>query len=537
MIVFLEPEGRWSVLTQRCLWGHCWLTFHWSQEIVRFSDFALAATVLNLCLLLWPRLPLAVAQGAAACQLSPQAIADKEALLKAAVAGNGEAKQQYQTLIAQDAQLLQRCRDRNWPQTQALWLRLYPCDLNPGVLESLLDRIVSRGYNQIYVEVFYSGQVLLPAANNPTVWPTVVRTPELAQRDLLAEAIQKGRERGLKVYAWLFALNYGYIYSQRPDRTQVLARNGRGQTSVNVVDTTSTEVDLAKGDVDKVFIDPYHPLARQDYSQLLQAVLQRRPDGLLFDYIRYPKQTGAASVLSNVKDLWIFSEAAEQVLLGRALNQKGRLLMQRFLSQGYVTANDLLQADKLYPQEREPLWEGRNPQTLPGNKPLPLAQRLVQLQADLWLLSVAHAYQGVVDFLAAAATLAQRQGLPAGAVFFPDGNRRIGQGIDSRMQPWNQFSRSLEWHPMAYGTCADSRCIVQQVQRVLAEAPSGTRIIPAIAGTWGQSLGTRPSLEVQMAAIRQAAPQINAISHFDFSWQDPQFANARRACTIRYATQ
>lgn len=510
-----------------------------SRDLGKFLRLNLLTPVslaLSSCLLsLGVSLPAAQAQTANPCQLSPQVIAQKQSLLQAAIAGNPQAKQQYQTLVAQDARLLQLCRNRNWPQNQAIWLRLYPCDLKPGVLESLLDRIVSRGYNQVYVEVFYSGQVLLPAANNPTLWPPVVRNAEYANRDLLAEAIQKGRERGLKTYAWLFSMNYGYSYSQRPDRRETLARNGRGQTSLNVVDTTSTDVDLAKGDVDKVFVDPYHPLIRQDYTQLVEAILQRQPDGLLFDYIRYPRQTGGASILSRVQDLWIYGDAAQQVLLGRALNQKGRLMIQRFLSQGQVSASDLAEADKLYPNEREPLWEGRNPPPSPANRPLPpVAQRLPLLQLDLWLLSAAHAFQGVVDFLTAAVTPVQRRGLAAGAVFFPDGNRRIGQGFDSRMQPWDQFPKNLEWHPMAYGLCEDSRCIVDQVKRVLAEAPASTRISPAIAGTWGRSLGTRPSLEAQMAAIRQAVPEINSISHFDFSWQDPEFAKARRSCTVNY---
>lgn len=48
----------------------------------------------------------------------------------------------------------------------------------------------------------------------------------------------------------------------------------------------------------------------------------------------------------------------------------------------------------------------------------------------------------------------------------------------------------------------------------------------------GTAFRSRPSLEVQMAAIRRVAPQIRTVSHFDFSWQDPQFANARRSCRV-----
>ncbi len=54
----------------------------------------------------------------------------------------------------------------------------------------------------------------------------------------------------------------------------------------------------------------------------------------------------------------------------------------------------------------------------------------------------------------------ERQGIPAGAVFFPDGNRLVGnQGFDSRLQAWDSFPPSLEWHPMSYANCNDTTWI------------------------------------------------------------------------------
>jgi hypothetical protein len=142
--------------------------------------------------------------------------------------------------------------------------------------------------------------------------------------------------------------------------------------------------------------------------------------------------------------------------------------------------------------------------------------------------------QGVLDFLTAAIQPVQQQQIPAGAVFFPDGNQTVGtQGYDSRLQPWDRFPNSIEWHPMSYATCGTVDCIVQQVQRVLSSAPSGARIQPALAGTWGQSINGRPSLEAQMQAIRAATPQINEISHFAFSWQEPQYDRDRKFCQLR----
>lgn len=475
----------------------------------------------------------AQAQSLPYCQFPVQSFTQKNTLLRDSLRGNSQARQAYQALINRDAQQLQQCRSQSWLKTQAIWLRLHECDLQPGVLESVLDRIVSRGYNRVYIEVFYSGHVLLPPAENRTAWPSIVRNPAFANRDLLAEAIQKSRERGLEPYAWMFSLNFGYSYGQRADRVNTLARNGFGKTSMTVVDTTTSDIEIGKGDVDKVFVDPYNPQVRQDYAQMLQAVLQRRPSGVLFDYIRYTKQSGGASIASRLQDLWIFSGATQQTLIARATNQKGQAAIQRYLAQGTLTAGDLASLDRLHPTEGEPLWQGRIVPTLPPGKPLPpVGVRLPRLLQDLWLLSVAHAYQGVVDFLNAAVWQVQQRGIRAGAVFFPDGNRRIGAGFDSRMQPWDRFPTSIEWHPMSYGICADASCIVDQARRVVTQAAPGTALIPAIAGTWSTPAYNRPTLEFQMQAIRQAMPQVTAISHFDFSWQEPLFTNLRRSCKL-----
>jgi hypothetical protein len=481
----------------------------------------LAATVLSSSLLSLTMLasPLR-AQTGSSCQIDPQEVTEKETLRKAAFGGDAEAREEYQKLLARHATLVRECRSRTWPQTQAIWLRVYPCDANSGVLERVLDQIANRGYNEVYIEVFYDSQVLLPKSDNPTPWESVVRTPGSENVDLLAQAIAKGRERGLKVYAWLFTLNFGYTYGQRSDRQQVLARNGYGETTLTAVDDSSAEFDRSEHSyAEQAFIDPYDAQARHDYSWLVYSVLKRQPDGVLFDYVRYPRRSGAQSVVTQVQDLWIYGDAAKQALYQRANNQKGRALIERFLSQGYVTPNDLTTVNQLYPQDREPMWQGRD-----VSKPV---------QQQLWYLSVAHAVQGILDFLAVAAEPVQRQNLPSGAVFFPYGNQAVGEGgFDSRLQPWDRFPSSMQWHPMVYGVCGDTSCITDQVQRVLSYAPPGTEVIPALAGNWGRSPDNRPSLEVQMDAIRRVAPQVNSISHFAYSWQEPEFDRQRKFCSL-----
>ncbi|MDJ0705528.1 MAG: family 10 glycosylhydrolase [Leptolyngbyaceae cyanobacterium MO_188.B28] len=463
------------------------------------------------------------------CQVSQTIIDYKEQLRQAAFQEDESAIKEYEELLKRHAARLKNCRSHTWPNQQAIWVRLYPCDLQAGLLEALMDRIVNLGYNQVYVEVFYSGKVLLPKSDNPTVWPSVVQAQGYDGRDLLAEAIEKGQRRGLQVYAWMFTLNFGYSYGVRSDRQQTLARNGRGQ------DTFTFALSGASSNREEAFVDPYSPQAQQDFQRMVQAIVQRRPDGVLFDYIRYPRGNGAASVVSQVGDLWIYGNSAQQALFRRALNQKGLELIRRFLTRGYLVEGDIEEVEELYPTEGEPLWQGR---TLgpSSEEPVPTAQRRVLLQNELWRLSVAHAVQGVVDFLNRAAQPVQQQGISAGAVFFPDGNESVGRnGYDSRLQHWNRFPTWMTWHPMVYGVCGHTQCIVEQVRRVVSQTDVHTarQVKPVIAGVWGRSIRNRPSLEAQMHSIHQTAPRINSISHFSLSWQEPDFDRVRKSCQLR----
>ncbi|MCG8368350.1 MAG: family 10 glycosylhydrolase [Pseudanabaenales cyanobacterium] len=463
------------------------------------------------------------------CQLSQSIINQKERLRQAAFQGDEPARREYEELVKRHSARLHNCRSRTWPNQQAIWVRLYPCDLQSGLLEALMDRIVNLGYNQVYVEVFYSGQVLLPKADNPTVWPSVVQAQGYDGRDLLAEAIAKGQQRGLQVYAWLFTLNFGYSYGRRSDRQQTLARNGYGQ------DTLTYSLSGASSNSEEAFVDPYNPQALQDFQQMVQAIVQRRPDGVLFDYIRYPRGNGSASVASQVGDLWIYGNAAQQALFRRALNNKGLELIRRFLMRGYLIEADVEEVEQLYPTEGEPLWQGRTLSPI-SIDPIPVAQRRLLLQNELWRLSVAHAVQGVIDFLDRAAQPVQQRGITTGAVFFPGGNESVGQnGYDSRLQHWNRFPTWMTWHPMVYAVCGHTQCIVEEVRRVLNQigASAEQQVKPVIAGVWGRSIRNRPALESQMRSIQQTAPQINAISHFSLSWQEPDFDRVRKFCQLQ----
>jgi Glycosyl hydrolase-like 10 len=464
------------------------------------------------------------------CQQMPTAIAQKDKLRQDAAKGNQDAAKKYKAILSQNGDRLRKCRSQTWPQNQAIWIRLYPCDARPGVLDSVLDRIVDRGYNQVYVESFYSGKVLLPVNQNPTPWTSVLAGSGFDNTDLLAQVIRKGHDRGLKVYSWMFGLNFGASYVRRFDRQQTIAKNGLGQTSLTASTIAGLSTDLGQTNPDEAFIDPYSPQIRQDYTALVNAIAQRKPDGVLFDYIRYPRGYGSASVASKVQDLWVYGQSSQQSLLQRALNTKGMAFTHRFLSQGFLRANDVQEISALYAKDKVPAWQGIDGARLAG---LPPTQQASALQSELWRLSVAHAAQGVVDFVNHATGMVRTQGISSGVVFFPEANALVGQGYDSRLQLWDRFPTNAQWHPMAYGICGNTGCIMQQIQRVLEKAPPGTDVQPVLAGIWQQSVGNRPSLEAQMQVLQRMAPQITSVSHFAFSWQEPGSDRNRKACVMR----
>ena len=489
----------------------------------RKSIFLTAATILAIAaqeLNPWWGKKLALGATGAYCQFTPEEVNAKEQLLKSSLEDGLAAEREYQGIIARHREMLRQCRRQNWAKEQAVWLRLYPCDVSPGSIDYVLDRIVNLGYNRIHLEVFYDSQVLLPPNDNPTPWNSVVRSPGAENVDLLQQTIDKAHERGIKVYAWLFTLNFGYVYAQNPDKQDALARNGEGINSLTFVHDRS-----------QAFVDPYSQEAQQDYARLVTAIMQRQPDGILFDYVRYPRGTGKNSSVHNVRDLWIYGKSSLNTLYNRAKNPKGRAALERYITTGNFTANDLAALDREYSTKEQANWQGRR---FNANAKLSFQARLNYLKADLWFFAVAHAAQGVIDFLSLAARPAQNRGLPAGAVFFPDANRLVGKtGFDSRLQAWDKFPTSLEWHPMAYSVCDGTHCIADEVQTVVKTAPPGTKVVPALAGAWGKIYRDHPTLEEQMEEIRVSAPEVDSVSHFAYSWLEPELDNQRQACNLQ----
>ena len=476
-------------------------------------------------------LPDKILWGKPSCDVSKAEILRKHELRKTALVNNPsdpKAQGQYQEIIKKHKAELQTCRDRTFPQTQATWLRLYPNDVKAGVLEDVFDKMANRGYNQVFIEVFYDGRVLLPVADNPTPWRSVmeesVKAGEVpANYDLFQKAIAIGKERGIKVYGWAFTINFGYGYSELSGKTGVLAINGNNQNSIANTNFDPKLVSNGRAfyedayEADHLFVDPYSAIAKNDLTIAVKAFMKRSPDGMVFDYVRYPtNKTG--ELIDNVKQLWIYGASSRTALVNSIDNKNVRELMQIYLKNGGITAADVVQTElKLAEAAKVQPTKFKNPKETAA-----IAQGL------LWNIATNHAYQGVVNFVNTVTMPLQQNNVPIGTVFFPNGNRNEAGKFEARMQPWDRFPSFMQRHPMTYALCDDGQCVAEQVSEVIRQSAPETLVCPILAGTWGQSFDGHPSFEVQTRAILAKNLKINCISHFVYSWMEPESDRLRK---------
>jgi hypothetical protein len=476
-------------------------------------------------------LPDKILWGNPTCDVSKAEILRKHELRKSALVinpSNTTAQSQYQAIVQKHKSELQACRDRSKPQTQATWVRLYPNDVKSGVLEDVFDKMANRGYNQVFVEVFYDGRVLLPVADNPTPWRSVmeeaVKSGEVpADYDLWQRAIEIGRERGIKVYGWSFTMNFGYGYSEIKGRSGALALNGRGENSIANTNFDRNMVSNGRAfyedayEVDHLFADPYSAIAKADLTAVVKALMKRNPDGMVFDYVRYPTNS-TGELINNVKQLWIHGQSSRSALLNSIDNKNVRELMALYLQNGDLTADDVIQTEKK-------MTEAIKVQPTNIKNPRETATITKRL---LWNIATNHAYQGVINFVNAVTIPLQQNNMPIGTVFFPGGNRTEAGRFDPKMQPWDRFPKFMERHPMTYALCDDGQCVAEQVAEVVRQSAPETLVCPVLAGTWGQGFDGHPSFEIQTRAILARQPKINCISHFVYSWMEPESDRLRK---------
>lgn len=171
------------------------------------------------------------------------------------------------------------------PEVRAVWVHLFDDTLKtPDGVDAMVDRIADANLNTIIVEVvrrhdaYYLGSEVL------------VRTPDPAVPegfDVLAHVLDRARERGLTVQAWvplMPAYHHTYDGLPRPDGW-VWAEHG---PDAPVEQRWVSR--LADGSWDD-HLDPGLPEVRQHVAAVAAEIASRYPiDALHLDYVRYADQ-------------------------------------------------------------------------------------------------------------------------------------------------------------------------------------------------------------------------------------------------------
>jgi len=98
-----------------------------------------------------------------------------------------------------------------------------------------------------------------------------------------------------------------FSYALRPDRQSVVLAMAEESSMWSITTVKSLSIPITR--------------KRNETTQLITEVI-RRPDGVLFDYVRIPRFR-KRSVVNKVQDLWIYSNAAKQAFINVRSTTKG----------------------------------------------------------------------------------------------------------------------------------------------------------------------------------------------------------------------
>ena len=141
-------------------------------------------------------------------------------------------------------------------------------------LDLALTRLADLQFNTIYPTVWNWGYTLYPSAVAEATYGIALDPhPGLRRRDMLAEAIERGHELGLRVVPWF---EFGF---QAPSDSE-LARLHPGWLTQKV----DGSLTMMEGEHERVWLNPFHPEVQQFILDLVVELAENYDiDGIQFD--------------------------------------------------------------------------------------------------------------------------------------------------------------------------------------------------------------------------------------------------------------
>ncbi|MGC9503627.1 glycoside hydrolase family 10 protein [Baaleninema sp.] len=172
------------------------------------------------------------------------------------------------------------------PEIRGVWLTNVDSEVlfSRRELRQAIDRLHRLNFNTLYPTVWNWGYTLYPSAvAEPVIGRAVDPEPGLQRYDMLAEAIEYGHSKGLRVIPWF---EFGF---QAPSYSELARRNPNWLTQRS--DGSQT---IMEGEHERVWLNPFHPEVQQFILDLLVEIASNYDiDGIqLDDHLGLPVEFG-----------------------------------------------------------------------------------------------------------------------------------------------------------------------------------------------------------------------------------------------------
>ncbi|HLA79898.1 MAG TPA: family 10 glycosylhydrolase [Vicinamibacteria bacterium] len=210
------------------------------------------------------------------------------------------------------------------PELRGLWV-VRTALTSPQAVDRTVEQAQEAGFNALFVQVRGRGDAFYRSALVPRS-PLLQGQP--AGFDPLARLIERARQRGLEVHAWVNVLLVagfgqvlpaGHIAAEHPEWLMVprdsarLAASERGSRLLQVL-----RQDRGDGDVEGFYLSPAAPEVGDHLEQVVRELVRGYPvDGLHFDFIRYP--SGDYDYSRSALEGFLARKRSRGDLLGEAL--------------------------------------------------------------------------------------------------------------------------------------------------------------------------------------------------------------------------
>jgi uncharacterized lipoprotein YddW (UPF0748 family) len=195
-------------------------------------------------------------------------------------------------------------------EVRGMWHRPFEESLE-DVIETL-DELKTMGINHLFVETFFNGKLIFKSQNSLTLPHDFVKSYGPYQDHLLKAFIEEGKQRGIKIHAWVENFFIG-VFS---DAHQSKLVNLRPSWAMYNHDGSM----LQKNEKNYLFLDPANQEVRSYLLDIYEEILALDGlESLHLDYIRYPVVNGGFTDLSDDTG---YSSTALQQFLGHNDQQK-----------------------------------------------------------------------------------------------------------------------------------------------------------------------------------------------------------------------